>query len=317
MTSISLILVGVYKDVFLPKVLSIERTQQYRQKATQWLDNLPPIMRLSSLLRNEGLTRLQRRSIFLVHLQYLGVLLLLCRRHLFHLATIHQETSWELDGDVEDAMNFAGEAIEAAVETTRLMEILLSEQAIYKRCWMIIYQSFSACAILLFHAAQKNAHGCDASEYQHEMSKAEICLATLQFCASSDPIARGYYAMLSYYHDILKSMGSSQPQAQSMNGNLSGHSISSTPYHSISERQQHHEELAASIGEARRAPTDLDWPRVPDTAGRRNGFYSLGLRSDADEEDRSTRPVSGSAYVDSLIVSSPFQWSTNGHVTPL
>ncbi|KAI1622892.1 hypothetical protein EDD37DRAFT_446928 [Exophiala viscosa] len=183
MTSIGVLTTGVLKDVFLKKQLSVVATREHKLKLAEWLSKIPAPMQLDSLTRNESLTTNQRRSVFLVHVNYLGALLLLYRRHLFYLSTTHQDVSWQLDGDMDEALAYAEDAVAAALHSALLLRSLMSERAMFKRCWLIIYQSFSACTVLLFHVAQKRLHGARPAEYEEEVSHAESCLDTFEYCS--------------------------------------------------------------------------------------------------------------------------------------
>jgi hypothetical protein len=132
-TNISVISAGILRNVFLQQDLSLVKTREYKLKMAEWLQNLPAIMRLNSLISNATLTEVQRRSIFLVHLNYLGALLLLYRRHLFHLATIRRDDPWQLDGDIEEALIYAEDAVDAATQSAQILGLLLSEKTIFRR----------------------------------------------------------------------------------------------------------------------------------------------------------------------------------------
>ena len=149
MTAIGVLTANVLRDVFLKSELSLVTTREYKGKIAGWFRGLPPTMQLDSLIHNSSLTIAQRRSIFLVHLNYLGALLLLCRRHVFYLATISRDDPWEMDGDMAEALGYAKEAVDVATQSARILGLLLSEKAIFRRCWLAIYQSFSACTVLL------------------------------------------------------------------------------------------------------------------------------------------------------------------------
>ncbi|OAP54122.1 hypothetical protein AYL99_11657 [Fonsecaea erecta] len=203
MTSIGVLTAGILQDVFLPNELSFIATRTYKLKLLGWFSELPAVMQLDSLLHNHSLTLVQRRSIFLVHLNYLGALLLLYRRHAIYLSTIHRDDSWKLDGDVDEALNYAKDAVQAATQSSRIFALLLSEQALFKRCWLVTYQSFSACTLLLFHLAQKRLHLAPPSDCEEDLSSALSCLKALEFCAEGDVVARGYYDMLMFYYRSL------------------------------------------------------------------------------------------------------------------
>ncbi|KAL9116203.1 MAG: hypothetical protein Q9227_000574 [Pyrenula ochraceoflavens] len=65
---------------------------------------------------------------------------------------------------------------------------------------------------------KKRRHGVDLSECEEELSRAETCLAVLEFCSQGDIVARGYADMLTFYFNALKPSHSSryQPPDQSI-----------------------------------------------------------------------------------------------------
>lgn len=133
MTSIGVLTSGVLKDVFLKQQLNMVATREHKLKLAEWQRNIPADMQLDSLIRNGTLTTNQRRSGLLVHVNYLGALLLLYRRHLFYLSTTHRDMPWQLDGDMDEALGYAEDAVATALQSARLLHFLMSEKAIFKR----------------------------------------------------------------------------------------------------------------------------------------------------------------------------------------
>ncbi|EXJ67556.1 uncharacterized protein A1O5_09569 [Cladophialophora psammophila CBS 110553] len=314
MTSICILTSGVLRDVFLPTELSLVATREYKIKIVDWLSKLPPIMQLESLMQDQDLTLVQRRCTFHVHLNYLGALLLLYRRHSLYLSTVHRDDSWELDGDVAEALDYAKDALDAATQSSRIFALLLSEHATFKRSWLLIYQSFSACTMLLFHVAQKRLHGVSPAQCEEELSSAETCLNTLEYCSEGDIVAKGYYDMLIFYYHALKITPEDEPAGTAHDSAMQeGLGLSSMDGPARLERKTTPDEIAEGVSNLSSHAFRHGWrdgmvpppppPQISDSV--RRGFPEftagphLGLSRDT------------AIYRDAPVVGGPFQWSAN------
>ncbi|KIW97443.1 uncharacterized protein Z519_01027 [Cladophialophora bantiana CBS 173.52] len=322
MTSICILTSGVLRDVFLPTELSLVATREYKIKIVDWLSKLPPIMQLESLMQDQDLTLVQRRCTFLVHLNYLGAQLLLYRRHSLYLSTVHRDDSWELDGDVAEALAYAKDALDAATQSSRIFAHLLSERATFKRSWLVIYQSFSACTMLLFHVAQKRLHGVSLAHCEEELSSAETCLTTLHFCSEGDIVAKGYYDMLIFYYRALKITPEHAPtgtahgsamqedlELSSMDGpaRLQGESTPDKIVEGVSNLSNHAFQHSRRDGMVPRPPPPPP-PQISDSVRRWFPEFTTGpyLRLSRDT----------AIYQDAPVVGGPFQWSANSIPRP-
>ncbi|KAI1612254.1 hypothetical protein EDD36DRAFT_420102 [Exophiala viscosa] len=282
MTSIGVLTTGVLKDVFLKKQLSVVATREHKLKLAEWLSKIPAPMQLDSLTRNESLTTNQRRSVFLVH----------------------------LDGDMDEALAYAEDAVAAALHSALLLRSLMSGRAIFKRCWLIIYQSFSACTVLLFHVAQKRLHGARPAEYEEELSHAESCLDTLEYCSQGDLVAKGYHEMLQFYYKALKTPpvnASSGTGKQSPHAKALGHTTMQTSAsHGGSLRPS---EVANQVGDILNWPYQHGWPsdRHEIISSVEGTDFLAGLGCGAPNDLAETTGL----YYDSPIFGGPFQWSAN------
>jgi hypothetical protein len=314
MTAVGVLTAGVLREVFLPEELSLESTRKHQTKILEWISKLPPTMKFGSLSHDDGLTLAQRRSIFLIHLNSLGALLLLYRRHLFYLSTRQQGGPWGLDGDVDEALHYAEDAVDVATHSARIVHLLLSEKAIFRRCWLVIYQSFSACAVLLFYVAQTRLHGAPGAQYEEELSQAEACLAALDFCAQGDTVARGYHSMLSFYYNALKASGDGTPKS-SADGSDTTDGTDSSSNNSDRRTEPLSEQLVNGVCDIMDHPFESSWPTefdetVPSTHASASTFVHQG-RGREPGTDRAWYPDSTNVYADSPVFGGPFQWSAN------
>jgi hypothetical protein len=330
MTAIGVITANILRDIFLRDELSMVTTREYRLQISDWFSNMPPIMHLDSLIRNSSLTVPQRRGIFLVHLNYLGALLLLYRRHVFHLATLHRDDPWEMDGDITEALGYAKDAVDVATQSARILGLLLSERAIFKRCWLAIYQSFSACTVLLFHIAQKRLHGCLPEEYEDELASAATCIRTLDYCAQCDAVARGYHDMLMFYYNALKTPPGngatgpdSEPHTRDPNPNTSPDPMDECAIEDGLDglpRNPTAHDLADGMGGILHDPYQYGWPEdgtetvssvhISDPSSsvpwQSSSSYNNGVVA-----DRAPKSAGPAVYADAPAFGGPFQWTAS------
>ncbi|KAK4944447.1 hypothetical protein LTR10_016121 [Elasticomyces elasticus] len=315
MISIGVLTTGVLKDVFLKEQLSVVATREHKLKLADWVRRVPAAMQLDSLTKNKALTSNQRRSVFLVHVNYMGALLLLYRRHLFYLATTHRDVPWQLDGDMTEALGYAEDAVATALQSARLLHLLMSERAIFKRCWLIIYQSFSACTVLLFHVAQKRLHGAGPVEYDEELSQSRSCLDTLEYCSQGDVVAKGYHDMLHFYYNALNT-----PPVNACNGTgeqlQHTEAFGHTTMHTLASRGRslHPNDLVNRVGSILDWPYQHGWPsdrhEIISSVDGTNIFPELGF------EPQITFASTTGLYYDSPVFGGPFQWSANSVPPP-
>jgi len=184
-----------------------------------------------------------------------------------------------------------------------------------RQCWLIIYQSFSACTVLLFHVAQKRPHGAGPAEYEEELSHSKSCLDTLQYCSQGDIVAKGYHDMLSFYYNALntppdnasKSTDKRSQHAEAV-GDITAHTLAS---HGES---LHPNELAKRVGGI------LDWPYQHGWPSDRHELLSSVEGTDflagLGFEPQNTCAGTTGIYYDSPVFGGPFQWSANAFPPP-
>lgn len=307
MTTVGVLAAGILREVFLPEQLSLESTRKHQMKILDWIDKLPPTMQFGSLSHDIGLTLIQRRSIYLIHLNSLGAMLLLYRRHLLYLSTRQRDDPWGLDGDVDEALRYAEDAVDVATQAARVVHLLLSEKAIFKRCWLVIYQSFSACAVLLFYVAQTRLHGAPGVQYEEELSHAETCLTALDFCAQGDVVARGYHSMLSFYYNALKASSDGTPKSTAETSDTTADGMddfSDLPDRRIEPLS---EQLVDGVNYIIDHPFKDGWPTgFDETVPPIHAPASISKHQGGDRESGTTN-----VYVDAPVFGGPFQWSAN------
>lgn len=184
MTGVGMLTTGLLKDVFLKEQLSLVATREHKLKLTEWLRKLPTAMQLNSLLRDQALTVPQRRSVFLLHLNYLGALLLLYRRHLFYLSTTHRGLPWRLDGDMDEALSYAEDAVATALQSARILRLLMSEKAIFKRVCLLLCRHIGETMIADLGVSSVLAHNIPIFQCMHSSAVPCSSKAASRSCSS-------------------------------------------------------------------------------------------------------------------------------------
>ncbi|KAI1391592.1 uncharacterized protein F4822DRAFT_442532 [Hypoxylon trugodes] len=225
-----------FKDFTLLSIQSIMRDLQ------AWYEKMPPIMHLESI----GQTSLPveaRRSICHVHLLYLGANMLLFRRIASQLVRssargVDQGILWQPS---ESTLKEQSErALSAASSSARIIKILLDDNGVFKRCWLVMsvstnklvlilkratntasnrFQTYTSCVIILHAISQKQAANLDPLTWKGDMANAKLCLEALTFCGSLDPVAARFHDRLSTIYESLLSL--SQVGATSFPGSYS------------------------------------------------------------------------------------------------
>ncbi|KAG8415917.1 hypothetical protein J3459_013976 [Metarhizium acridum] len=182
----------VFKDLTIPAVETIRGDLQ------SWYEELPESMRLGAPA-HENLPVGTKRSILHLHMLYLGAIMLLYRR----VATqfLQSFAVGGLNGSLhlhprEAFVQQSAEAVLAASTSSRIVKLLLDDGGVFKHCWLVIFQTYTACTILLHSVVQKQLHSFEPSRWQDDLDRAEDCLAVLGFCGSQDRIAEQFHAQL-------------------------------------------------------------------------------------------------------------------------
>ncbi|KAI1368504.1 hypothetical protein F5Y08DRAFT_335715 [Xylaria arbuscula] len=147
-----------------------------------WHDKLPLQMRLQNLEANLSLEL--RRSIYHVHLLYLGAHMLLFRRIVAE--NIRRDPNLSRSKELHSEQCPA--ALIAARMSASIFKLLLDENGIFRRCWLVIFQSYISCIVIMYTVVTRLvAH--EVQSYQEEMDNARLCIDTLAYCGASDPVA--------------------------------------------------------------------------------------------------------------------------------
>jgi hypothetical protein len=105
-----------------------------------WYHKLPPAMSLATLGQSE-IPDSVRRSIYYVHLLYLGAIMLLYRRVASQftrtIGVDHQGKSRSKPFE-QTMLNHAEQGVLAAKTSSRILGLLLGQTGCFKRCWVVM-----------------------------------------------------------------------------------------------------------------------------------------------------------------------------------
>ncbi|CRK11388.1 hypothetical protein BN1708_010135 [Verticillium longisporum] len=207
MTKISLLNADILRMHLSSKELTSQAMDSIHKDLQDWHNQLPSQMRLANLCR-EDLPVEVRRSMLGTHLLYLGTTMLLYRR-------IASQFVWTFGIDPEydilwkpfenTFLNHTDQGVTAARHSARILGLLREEKAIFKRCWLIIFQAYTSCVVLLHSVAQRQVHLFPRSSWEDDLAQARICLDILSFCSTMDSVALKFQVCLVPIHDKLES----------------------------------------------------------------------------------------------------------------
>lgn len=107
------------------------------------------------------------------------------------------------DFATSNARGYRNECATAAQQIARILKLIHFDETLTKRCWLLIYWSFSAAIVLLFSATTKlvdgEPHGVGA-----DLAYAKVCIDILEPCRSFEPIAARFLDTLWPSYDALR-----------------------------------------------------------------------------------------------------------------
>jgi hypothetical protein len=142
MTKISLLkseILRMHMDLKEPTVSAIQTISDALQK---WYDSLPQEMLIQKLLQENSVRDTEaRRSLYYVHLLYLGTIMLMYRRIASQFGCWYRlENSRIMLSDRLDRIicTSAEQGVLAAKQSARIVKLFYDEKGVYKRCWLVM-----------------------------------------------------------------------------------------------------------------------------------------------------------------------------------
>ncbi|KAI1740370.1 hypothetical protein F4680DRAFT_448126 [Xylaria scruposa] len=174
------------------RYLATEPLNLMIQDLQDWYLELPPQMQLQSLWE-QNVPLEAKRSVYHVHLLYLGANMLLFRQIVAENVRQHINIS-PLRYPPSDLLSRQGpNALLAANSSARIVKLLLDENGVLGRCWPIIFQSYTSCIIIMHAILTKLVSSSIPSAYREEMENARLCLEALAYCGATDQVAGRFH----------------------------------------------------------------------------------------------------------------------------
>jgi len=168
-----------------------------RKDLHEWHRTLPEAMSMANLVNHPSMPVDARISIYMLHLLYLGALIMIYRQILNSSKSFTEIKSADLERAHVDA-------IMAAQQSSRILHLLLEVGGVNQRCWISIYQSYSASVIILHGIAQDLTQPVEQRLLRREdLEQAERCMDILKYCAEADPVAGQLYGIIKPYYEML------------------------------------------------------------------------------------------------------------------
>ncbi|KAI5805930.1 hypothetical protein EDC01DRAFT_640846 [Geopyxis carbonaria] len=195
---IGFLMADILQHVYTQEKLSIKLVGHHVTKLENWVQRMPHFMRLETLLAT-SVDSAAPRSIFMIHLMYLGSVILSTRKVLVEWATMPVNSAWTCDGTQEEAYHYINMGVVAARHVSRIVTMLLDNRCLLKKCWLVIHQSFSACLLLLSHIVTMKRHRQPRFHYLESLSAICKLLQALQYFATADGLSACYLRLLEPY----------------------------------------------------------------------------------------------------------------------
>lgn len=177
-----------------------------------WYRALPKAMHLSSLNRYDIALEV-RRSICHVQLLYLGAIILLYRQMASQLVEM-QDTGAYLHAGKETLLRGFEDSHQAARQSSTILKLMLDQESIFRRCWLVICQSFTTAIILLYWIVQNKLRKVSSNITEKDLERTWYCLQVLEYCSASDPVALKLHGIHTRYFNIV-SADSDYPEVRS------------------------------------------------------------------------------------------------------
>ncbi|KAK0654531.1 hypothetical protein QBC41DRAFT_57716 [Cercophora samala] len=207
MTKISLLKAGILKNRLAYKDITTGGMDGIIKQLEDWHGKLPNDMQLTNL-GNFNVSPHARWSIYHIHLLYLGAFMLVYRRLAAQtIRSIKAGDESLLDTNNPTVIKLVKLGVEGGRDSARILGLLYADRGIFKRCWLVIFQTHTSCVVILHSAAQKMLHKHPESSWTEDLNRAQACLDVLRFCGTIDPVALRFLIRLSSIYEKLVEFG--------------------------------------------------------------------------------------------------------------
>jgi len=207
MTKIALMIADILRMDFTLKQFTPLSVHAIIRDHEEWYRKLPDQISVANICVEELGVSL-RRTICHVHLLYLGSVMLLYRRVVSHMVSScgWEQRLWELvslGSQVDTISGIFENGTQSAKLSARILALLLADDGVFRRCWLVISEAYTSCTVILYSVVQKQLHDFPTTDWMEDLAQAEQCLEVLKFCATEDHVAQGLYERLMAAYRII------------------------------------------------------------------------------------------------------------------
>ncbi|KAL4902117.1 hypothetical protein BDW74DRAFT_67162 [Aspergillus multicolor] len=199
MTRLSLLASGIKNEMVLFKDNYWAHADRLSLQLDLWHQDLPLQLRLAALNKPEkGVTALQERAIYIIHVLYINSRLqLYCQlfkasqsgtngtgismHQINHNPRLSLETLFK-----QIPKHICDVYTDFSIQLARIITLMFSSEAIITRCWIVIRSAFNSCIVLLLGVCQKYFTGTKTTDINNIFAHVESCLKVLRFCGRRD-----------------------------------------------------------------------------------------------------------------------------------
>lgn len=130
---ISTLKAQLLRILFTSHTLSVGSLRTVKEGLGNWYANLPHEIGLGNM--DMGIDSVAKASVFFIHLQHLGALMLVHRRIMLYF-TNTDPGEWISSHLLSEAAQSAEEGLIAAKQSARILDLLVQEESLFRKCWL-------------------------------------------------------------------------------------------------------------------------------------------------------------------------------------
>ncbi|KAK7977020.1 hypothetical protein PG988_004510 [Apiospora saccharicola] len=202
LTKLCLLKANISRMDFTLKGQTAANPGSLMQDLQEWYRQLPSDLYLAALIDEQVKER--RVAIYYVNLMFLSATGLLYRRtagrFLRSVGFVTRDAALEHYISSKYVFDNATEGILAAQQAARIFEFLVLEDVAIWKCWLVIFQAYTTCTVLLHSVLQQQIHGDSTESWTVNLQHARSCLAILERCRSADSTISQMHSQLTTIH---------------------------------------------------------------------------------------------------------------------
>lgn len=202
MAKVSILAARVVRVLYASQSTDNQALDAIWHDLSSWVSSIP------QPLNDESLATMDLKSehtvpICFIRLIHYGAVMLVYRRVMYDAPREDVLELLNLDDKHLQPAKYVTEGICAARSSARMLETLLDAELLIKRCWLIIYHSFTAAVIILHGIAQVGLSNRSNQIFTSDLELVHSCLRLLAFSAEIDAVAEHFFLSLTPYYDYL------------------------------------------------------------------------------------------------------------------